>query len=79
MERLLDVNQAEYDHTHPLICIDEASKQIIADVEPALPLSPGQPRREDHHYQRQEVQALFMFFDPLRGWRRVSTRATRLG
>ena len=40
-------------------------------------MSPGQPRREDHHYERKGVRALFMFFDPLRGWRRVSTRESR--
>lgn len=57
--------------------MDEASKQIVSDVDPALPMAPGQPRREDHHYERQGVRALFMFFDPIRGWRRVSTREHR--
>ena len=77
MEKVLDVYQQKYDETHPLICMDEASKQILADVDPALPMSPGQPRREDHHYERKAVQALFMFFDPIRGWRRVSSRDSR--
>mgnify|MGYP000042662543 CR=1 FL=1 len=77
MERVLDVYHEKYDETHPLICMDEAAKQITADLEPALPMSPGQPRREDHHYKRQGVRALFLFFDPLRGWRRVSTREHR--
>ena len=44
-----------YDELHPLVCMDEAAKQITSDVEPALPMSPGQPRREDHHYQRKDV------------------------
>lgn len=77
MEQLLDTYHEEYDAQHPLICMDEAAKQIVADVEPALPLSPGQPRREDHHYERKDVKALFLFFDPLRGWRRVSARDSR--
>lgn len=77
MEQLLDVYQETFDETHPLICMDEASKQVTADVEPALPMSPGHPRREDHHYERKDVRAIFMFFDPLRGWRRVSSRQTR--
>lgn len=78
MEKILDVYSVKYDAAHPLICMDEAAKQITADVEPALPLSPGQPRREDHHYQRIGVRALFLFFDPLRGWRRVSSRQSRM-
>lgn len=78
MEKVLDVYSAEYDEAHPLICMDEAAKQITADVEPALPLSPGQPRREDHHYQRIGVRALFLFFNPIRGWRRVVSRESRM-
>lgn len=77
MEKILDVYRENYDEERPLICMDEAAKQITSDVELALPMSPGRPRREDHHYQRQGVRALFMFFDPLRGWRRVSSREGR--
>jgi hypothetical protein len=77
LERVLDIYAAEYDAAHPLICMDEAAKQLTADVEPALPLTPGQPRREDHHYQRIGVRAIFVFFDPIRGWRRVVSRESR--
>ena len=77
MEKILDVYQEKYDSTSPLVCMDEASKLLVSDVEPALPMSPGQPRREDHHYQRKGVRAIFMFFDPVSGWRRVTTRASR--
>jgi hypothetical protein len=77
MEKILDVYCENYDEAHPLICMDEAAKQITSDVEPALPMSPGRPRREDHHYQRQGVRAVFLFFDPLRGRRRVSSREGR--
>jgi hypothetical protein len=77
MEKILDVYCESYDEQHPLICMDEAAKQITSDVDPALPMTPGHPRREDHHYQRQGVRALFMFFDPIRGWRRVSSREGR--
>ncbi|MCA8989339.1 MAG: IS630 family transposase [Planctomycetaceae bacterium] len=77
MEKVLDIYQETYDETHVLICMDEASKQVVADVEPALPMCVGQPRREDHHYERKDVRALFLFFDPIGGWRRVSNRRSR--
>ena len=77
MERVLDTYHEVYDEAHPLICMDEASKQVLGDVEAALPMSPGQPRREDHHYERKDVRAIFLFVDPLRGWRRVSNRESR--
>jgi len=57
--------------------MDEAAKQVVSDVEPALPMTPGQPRREDHHYQRQGVQAVFAFVDPLKGWWWVTHRDRR--
>jgi hypothetical protein len=77
MEEILDVYQERHGEATPLICMDEAAKQVTADVDPALPMAPGRPRREDHHYERKDVQALFLFFDPLRGWRRVTSRDSR--
>jgi hypothetical protein len=77
MEQVLDVYSEDYDEHHPLIAMDEAAKQVTSDVDPALPMTPGQPRREDHHYERKGVQAVFAFIDPLRGWRRVTSRDTR--
>ena len=77
MEKVLDIYQQAYDETHVLVCMDEASKQVVADLNPALPMTVGHPRREDHHYDRKDVRALFMFFDPITGWRRVSSRCSR--
>lgn len=77
MEDVLDVYAAAYDDKHPLVCMDEASKQLLAEVEAPQPLQPGQPAREDYHYERRGVQALFMFFDPVAGRRRVSCRDSR--
>jgi hypothetical protein len=76
MEDVLDVYAAAgYDDRHPLICMDEAAKQLLGGAE--APPAPGQPAREDYHYERHGVQALFLFFDPLRGRRRVSCRDSR--
>lgn len=77
MEDILDLYAAAHSDDEPLICMDEASKQLLRDIEPPEPLAPGRPAREDYHYERRGVQSIFMFFDPLRGWRRVSTREHR--
>ncbi len=78
MEDVLDVYAAAgYDDRHPLICMDEAAKQLLGHTQAPLPLAPGQPAKEDYHYERHGVQALFMFFEPLRGRRRVSCRDSR--
>jgi hypothetical protein len=78
MEEVLDLYAATHSDEEPLICMDEASKQLLRDEQPADPLAPGRPAREDYHYERCGVQAIFMFFDPLRGWRRVSCRDSRM-
>lgn len=77
MEDVLDVYVAPHTPEEPLICMDEASKQLLRNEQPTQSAAPGQPVREDYHYERRGVQALFMFFDPLRGWRRVSCRESR--
>jgi hypothetical protein len=77
MEQVLDTYEIAPSEEEPLIAMDEASKQIVGDVYTPLPMEPGRLLREDHHYVRQGTQALFMFVDPHRGWRRVSSRDTR--
>lgn len=77
MEDVLDLYAQSHSEEEPLICMDEASKQLLRDVEESIPLSPGQPKREDYHYERRGVQALFLFFDPIRGWRRVEACDSR--
>jgi hypothetical protein len=57
--------------------MDEACKQLTRDEKPPLPMCPGQVLREDYHYERRDVAALFMFFDPIAGWRRASVSESR--
>jgi DDE superfamily endonuclease len=77
MEEVLDVYMLPPSEEIPLVCMDEASKQLLRDEQPTMPVAPGRPAREDYHYERGGTQALFMFFDPHRGWRRVSCREHR--
>jgi DDE superfamily endonuclease len=77
MEDILDVYTAEHSAEEPLMGMDEAAKQLLADVYEPRPLAPGRVAKEDYHYERQGVRALFMFFDPVCGWRRVSSREHR--
>ena len=77
MEGVLDAYQARYDAEHPLIGMDEAARQLLADVFDPLPLKPGRPRRVDDKYDRHGTCSLFMFYNPLDGWRRVGCRDSR--
>lgn len=77
MEQVLDVYQEPPDDDVPLICMDEASKELHADVAGPLPVAPGRPARQDDKYERNGTRALFMFFAPHLGWRRVTSRERR--
>ena len=77
MEEVLDVYQETYDATHPLICMDEASRQLLSDVSTPLPMQPGRPKRVDDKYERRGVRSLMMFYNPVDGWRRVGCRESR--
>lgn len=77
MEQVLDLYAQPLNDDEPLICMDEASKELHAHVSAPLPMSPGRPLREDDKYERHGTQAIFMFFAPLLGWRRATSREHR--
>lgn len=72
MERLLDLYQRPYVAAEPVICLDETTKQLTAEVIQPLAMAPGQPHRFDSLYRRNGVATIFMLFEPLRGWRKVN-------
>jgi DDE superfamily endonuclease len=79
MEDVLAVYQRPLDPAHAVICMDETSKQLVSETRMALPVAPGQPLRQDYEYERQGVANLFLFSEPLTGWReiQVTERRTR--
>lgn len=77
MEEVLDVYQHAYTEESPLICMDEASRQLLEDLLEPLPMAPGRVRRVDDKYQRHGTQALLMFYNPISGWRRIGCRDSR--
>jgi len=72
MEDILDVYLRPYDPNRPVVCMDETSKQLIADIRIPIAAEPGHPQRYDVEYKRCGVTNVFMFTEPLGGWRRVS-------
>ncbi len=77
MEHVLELYRLPYDPRYPLVCMDEASKQLIGEVRIPLPIAKGQPVRYDCEYERLGVCNQFMFVEPLRGWRKVFVRQRR--
>jgi hypothetical protein len=80
MEDVLDVYHRPYDPDRPLICLDETSRQVLAETRAPLPAAPGRLARHDPEYARDGVVNLFLVSEPLRGQRqvRLSARRTRI-
>ena len=71
MEDVLAVYTRPRDPDRPLVCLDETSKQLIAETRLPIPMKPGRPARCDYEYERNGVANLFMMFAPLEGRRHV--------
>jgi DDE superfamily endonuclease len=71
MEDVLEVYTRPQDAKCPLVCLDEASKQLTKETRIPLPMEPGQPQRVDYEYERNGTAHCFMSFAPLEGFRRV--------
>lgn len=71
MEDVLAVYTRPRDRDCPLVCLDETSKQLIAETRVPIPMKPRRPARVDYEYERNGTANLFMLFAPLEGWRHV--------
>jgi hypothetical protein len=77
MEDVLEVYHRPEDPKRPLICLDEASVQLLGEVREPLPMRPGAPLCVDSEYEREGVESYFMLMAPLLGWRHVEVTGTR--
>src|SRR5208337_660481 len=64
MEDVLAVYMRPHDPERPLVCLDETSKQLVAETRTPIPMKPGSPARHDYEYERHGVANLFMMFAP---------------
>jgi DDE superfamily endonuclease len=71
MEDVLEVYRRPRDPACPLVCLDEATKQLIQETRAPAPMRSGCPARHDYEYERNGTANLFMMFAPLEGWRHV--------
>jgi hypothetical protein len=77
MEQVLDVHQRPYDPRFPKVSMDEQQKQLIEETRTPLPAAPGRAERVDYEYTRRGSCVVWMFVEPLAGWRQVAVSATR--
>jgi hypothetical protein len=71
MEDVIPTYMLPYDPKWPVICFDEASKQLFGEVRPPESARPEAPARVDYEYERKGVCRQLVMCEPLRGWRHV--------
>jgi len=77
MEDILDLYHRPYDSDVPLICMDEKPVQLLGDSREPLPATTHHPGRYDYEYTRNGTACIFLFTEPLKGWRKVNARKQR--
>jgi transposase len=77
MEDVLSVYHRPYDPSHPVVCLDECSKELHDTPHATLPRQAGKTACEDYEYQRNGTRNLFLAMEPLRGWRKVRVTERR--
>ena len=77
MGDVLELYQRPYDTNRPLVCLDEASKQLVAQTRKAIPVERVTPKRIDAEYRRCGTASVFMVNAPLEGRRHVRVRERR--
>ena len=80
MEDVLELYHEPYDPKRPVICMDEQPRQLLKETRRPIPARRGQSARYDYEYERAGTANLFLFCEPLAGWRHVEVteRRTRL-
>ena len=79
MEDILEIYALPYDPEIPMICMDEQPVQLLGEKLKPIAIKPGKPRKEDYEYVRNGTCSIFIFTEPLAGWRHViaSERRTK--
>ena len=77
MEDVLELYAEPYDADRPVVCFDEASKELRGHVADPVPVAPGHPAREDYEYTRHGTTNLFVVVEPLAGKRQVTVTDRR--
>jgi hypothetical protein len=77
MEDVLNVYAQPYDRSLPVLCMDEQPVQLLKETRVPIAATKDHPRRVDYEYERAGTASIFMFCEPLSGWRQVAVRERR--
>jgi DDE superfamily endonuclease len=77
MEDVLEVYARPYAARLPVLCMDEQPMQLLKETRVPIAATKDHARRVDYEYERAGTASIFLFCEPLSGWRQVSVRERR--
>lgn len=77
MEEVLETYEKPYDPSRPVVCMDEQPVQLVKETRQPIAATKNHPRRVDYEYERAGTACIFMFTEPLAGWRKAIARPRR--
>jgi hypothetical protein len=77
MENVLEIYEKAYDPAHPVLCMDEQPVQLLNETRTPIPATNDHPQRVDYEYERAGTASIFMFAEPLSGFRQATARPQR--
>ena len=77
MEEVLETYEKPYDPNHPVVCMDEQPVQLIKESRQPIAATKNHPKRVDYEYERVGTASIFMFNEPLAGWRQATAHDQR--
>jgi len=76
-EEVLEIDEKPYDPRCPVVCMDEQPVQLLKETRTPIPATMEHAKRVDYEYERAGTANIFMFTEPLAGWREVAVRNTK--
>lgn len=77
MEDVLETYETAYDPQQPVLCMDEQPVQLLLETKVPIPATKQHAQRVDYEYERNGTASIFMFAEPLSGFRQATARPRR--
>jgi len=77
MEEVLETYAMAYDPQQPVLCMDEQPVQLLKETRLSIAATKAHGKRVDYEYERNGTASIFMFAEPLSGFRQATARERR--
>lgn len=77
MEDVLEIYEKAYDPRRPVLCMDEQPVQLLKETKAPIAATKEHGERVDYEYERNGTASIFVFAEPLSGFRQATARERR--